>query len=446
MKNHPQTPSMIDLARDAVTLAKRQGAKEASATATRSRDVSVEWRDGKLERVSEATTRNLVLQLYVDGRYSSVQTSDLRPDALASFVSSSIDLTRTLAADPHRKLPDPELYRGQSSTELSLEDPGHAGLTPDDRRRFAEALESAARAADPTANIISVTSAFRDSAKEVHHVTSNGFEGSQRMTHFQPHAEVSLKDPDGRRPEEYEYAFTRFRSDLPSPEQLGKNATRRALGRVGSTKAPSGVMTMVVEDRSAGRMMGMTLGAMVASAVQQKRSFLEGKIGEKVGSAKLDVVDDPLLARGIGSRHFDSEGLAARRLPLFTEGALSSFYVDTYYGRKLGAKPTTAGPSNLVWRLGDRDLTGLLADVGEGIFVTGFLGGNSNPATGDFSLGVQGFRLRGGRTAEPIGEMNISGNLGEFWQRLVAVGRDPFPYSQLRTPALVFEGVQFAGV
>ena len=77
--------------------------------------------------------------------------------------------------------------------------------------------------------------------------------------------------------------------------------------------------------------------------------------------------------------------------------------------------------------------------------MTGFLGGNSNSTTGDFSLGVQGFRVRGGVLAEPVSEMNIAGNQKDFWKRLVAVGSDPFPYSAMLTPTLVFEGVQFAG-
>jgi PmbA protein len=88
----------------------------------------------------------------------------------------------------------------------------------------------------------------------------------------------------------------------------------------------------------------------------------------------------------------------------------------------------------------------MAADAKEAVLVTGFLGGNSNGTTGDFSLGVQGFRIRGGVVAEPIGEMNVSGNVLDLWKRLVAVGNDPFPYSKLRTPTMVFEGVQFAGV
>ncbi len=58
---------------------------------------------------------------------------------------------------------------------------------------------------------------------------------------------------------------------------------------------------------------------------------------------------------------------------------------------------------------------------------------------------MRGFRIRGGKIAEPVGEMNVSGNQVELWKRLAAVGNDPYRYSSMRTPTLVFEGVQFAG-
>jgi PmbA protein len=84
--------------------------------------------------------------------------------------------------------------------------------------------------------------------------------------------------------------------------------------------------------------------------------------------------------------------------------------------------------------------------VGEGVFVTGFLGGNSNGTTGDYSLGIQGFMIRNGEVSEPVAEMNISGNQLDLWKRLVGIGNDPYELSTLRTPTLVFEGVSFAGV
>ena len=197
--------------------------------------------------------------------------------------------------------------------------------------------------------------------------------------------------------------------------------------------------------RAAGRLVPHLLGPLSAGSLQQKRSMFEGKLGQVIGSAWLDLVDDPLVVKGFGSQLFDSEGMAARRRPIFEAGQLKTYFVDNYYGRKLKMEPTTARTSNLAWKLGDKGQEALLSDLKDGLLVTSFLGGNSNSTTGDFSLGISGFRVRGGKLAEPIAEMNLSGNHLEFWKSLVAVGNDPYPYSPLRTPTLVFEKANVAG-
>lgn len=438
--------NLPDVAQGVVALARKKGASEVAASAYRVRNVEVQWRDGKVERVSEATTRGLGLELYVDGRYSAVSTSDLRPEAVDRFVEDSVALTRTLAADPHRALPDPKLYEGQPQVDLDLEDHRYGEIDAPRRRRIAEEMEAAARAVKGAEAILSVTTGFGDTLAESFRVHSNGFVGSRRVTDFGMSAQVSVKDPDGRRPEDWDAASARHFAELPSPGDVGRRASERALGRLGSRKGESALLTMVVENRSAGRLLGFLLGPLAAAALQQKRSYLDGKLGRQVGSALLDLGDDPLVPRGLGSRLFDGEGIAAKRFPLFERGVLRNYYVDNYYGRKLGMRPTTRGSSNLAWKLGSKDRDGLVADAREGILVTGFLGGNSNSTTGDFSVGAQGYRIRGGAVAEPVGEMNVSGNHLEVWQRLAAIGADPYRWSAARTPTLLFERVQFAGV
>lgn len=434
-----------DVAQGALQAARAKGAQDAAARVYRVRDVTLQWRDGQVEKVTEATTRGLGIQLYVDGRYSGASTSDLRPEAVAAFLETQIALTRALTPDPFRTLPDPRLYEGQARVDLQLEDPRYSGVTPEQRRAWAKALEEGARAVKGKDRILSVTTGVSDTRAEAVRVHSNGFAGERVDTSFFVSAEVSVQDPDGRRPEDYSYAGTRFVAELPDPAGEGRTAAERTLGRVGAHKGASAVLTMVIENRAAGRLVGALMGPLSAQSIQQKRSFLEGQAGQAIGSPLLEITDDPHIPKGFGSRLWDGEGLAARPLPIFEAGLLRNYYVDTYYGKKLGLPPTTAGSSNLRWKLGAKDLAALLRDVQDGILVTGFLGGNSNATTGDFSLGVQGYRVRGGLLAEPVSEMNIAGNQKDFWKRLVAVGSDPFPYSAARTPTLVFEGVQFAG-
>jgi PmbA protein len=443
-KNKPE--DMPSIAQACIELSRKKGAEAASADVYRVRKVEFQWRDGNAEKVAEATTRGVQLDLYVDGRYAQVSTSDMRPEALESLIGDTVEVARSLAVDPYRGLPDPALYQGQAKLDLGLEDPGYDELTMDHRRRLAEETEAGARSVKGGDAILSVTAGVEDTLSERFLVNSNGFSGASRDTAFSVFAEVSVKDDDGRRPEEDSMAVSRRFAGLPSGTLIGREAGERAVARLGSRKGDSAVMPMVVDNRSAGRMVAMLTGPLSGSSLQQKRSFLEGKLGEPVFGDKITIFDDPLLVGGLGSRLWDNEGIAARRRAIVDGGVLKSYYIDTYYGRKLGTAPTSGSASNLSWNAGERDPVALIAAVGDGMFVTGFLGGNSNGLTGDFSLGVRGFRIREGKLAEPVAEMNISGNHLEFWKKLAAVGNDPYPYSSRRTPTLVFDGVTFAGV
>ncbi len=434
------------VAHDAVDAALKAGAQGVAARIAKVREVGVQWRDGQIEQVTESTTRGLGLSLYVDHRFASVSTSDLRREAIQPFIADAVAMTRTLSEDPFRTLPDPALYADRPTLDLQFADPAYGTMTAARRRDLARAIEDAARSVPLAERILSVTTSVSDSRSEMFRVASNGFEGERVDTSFWLSGSVTVQDDDGRRPEEGDLSGGRFIGDLGDPAAVGRSSAERALARLGARKVGSGVMTLVLDNRAGGRFVGALLSPLAASAIQQRRSFLEGRAGQVVGSPLLSLADEPLIPKGFGSRHFDGEGISAHRLPLFEAGVLKNFYVDTYYGKKLKMAPTTGSTSNLDWGLGPKSQAELIAEADEGVFVTGFLGGNSNGTTGDYSLGIQGFMIRAGAIAEPVAEMNISGNQLDLWKRLVGVGNDPYEYSSMRTPTLVFEGVSFAGV
>lgn len=436
---------MLAIAQSCIAIAKSAGASDAGARAYRVRDVSLDYRDGKVEKISESTTRGVNLQLYVDGKYSTVSTSDLRPDALKTFIGDTIAVARAIAPDPFRALPDAALYKGQSDANLQLEDPKYFGVTADDGRRIAKITHDAARTVKGSDAILSVTSSYSSNLVENWMVTSNGFSGTNRGTSFFVSAQVSAKDSDGRRPEELDYAGSRFWGSVPDAASVGVGAAQRTMRRLGSKKGETAAMTVLVDNRAAGRLVGMLGAALQAGNLQQKRSFLEGKLGQQVVSPLMSITDDPLVTKGFGSRKFDNEGIAAKPRVVFENGVLRSYYVDTYYGRKLKMEPTSGSTSNLSWKLGAKSQKELLAEAKNALLITSFIGGNSNSGTGDFSVGVVGFLVRNGEIAEPVAEMNLSGNHLEFWKKLVAIGNDPFAYSAMRAPTLVFENVSVAG-
>jgi PmbA protein len=438
---------LLEKAKSVVKSAQDRGAQGVRASIGRTRSSTIEWRDGKLDRLRESTQMGLGITLFVEGRFSSNSTSDLRPEAVDKFLDEIIATTKVLAKDPHRKLPDPKRYEGQFEGDLKIFDQaGSNAITAVDRRRTVQALEEAARSAPGNDRLISVKSTCSDSLNESAMVNSNGMEGSINSSSFVLVAETSARDEGDRKPEGWWYAVSCYRDKLPSVESIGKEATRRAVMALGAKPEPSGEYPCVIENVVAGTLLNQLSAPLSGSAIQQKRSFLADKMDKQIANEKLTIIDDPHVIEGLGSRTYDGEGMTSIKRPIIEKGVLKTFLLDTYYASKLNMEPTTSGISNVVFSYGDKDLDGLLRAMDKGILITGFSGGNSNSATGDFSIGVRGLWIENGKPSRPIAEMNLAGNHLNFWNKLAEMGGDAFLSSSVRCPSMRFDKVQFSGV
>jgi PmbA protein len=434
----------LELARWAVAQARKSGASDAAADLAYSRDIEVQYRDGTLEQLKESVQNSLTLSVYANSRYSVHSSNDLRKPALEKFIGEAVAMTQYLAEDPFRSLPDPKYYAGQKQLDLHLYDPAYDNLASDARVKIAREIEEIAHAQGE--KIISCTSYYSDSSYGNVMVRSNGFEGEAHHSGYSSGAEVTVDDGKGGRPAGSFFTQTRFLKKLPTAEYVGKEAAKDAFNRVGQAKMASGQYDMVILNRSGNRLLFALYGAMQGRALQQKTSYLDGKVGQKIASEKLTMVDDPFVDTGLGSRLFDSEGMAAKRLVMIDKGVLKGYYINWYYGRKLKMEPTTASYSNVVFEYGQKSFDDMVKGMKKGIVVTDFIGGNSNPTTGDFSFGIIGAYYEDGKLIRPVNEMNISGNLLDIWNQLVEVGNDPWEYSAMRRPSMLFTGVQFSGV
>jgi len=438
------TKERLELAHWAANTAIRAGADDAAVDISNSRAVETEFRDGKLDRVKESTQNSLNISLYVDSKFSGHSTNDLRRESLESFIKKTVAMTRLLTEDEYRGLPDPKYYQGQKEMDLDLLDSGYSGVTAEHRVEMARELQGLT--ASKSDKVVSCTAGYYDDETEAIKVHSNGFEGTRQSTSFAYGVEVTIDDGKGGLPADWCYATTRFLSDMPKAEKLAQTAIDRAEAKIGQAKIESGSFDMVVFNRAAGNPIYALYGPMSGRSLHQKRSFLDGLLDTKIASELLTVIDDPFIKRGLGSRTYDGDGMPTRKRALIDKGVFKEFLIDYYYGRKLGVEPTGGSTTNIVFEYGDKTSDDMIKDVTKGIFVTGFIGGNSDSTTGDYSWGLRGMLIEDGKLVKPVNEMNISGNLLELWQSLVAVGNDPYPYSRLQRPSLHFKNVQFSGL
>jgi len=436
------TNDKYTLADLAIEHALKNGADQVSVVIDDNRSTSIEIRDQKIDSLQESNQNGFRISLYADKKYSSHSTNRMKKDELLKFIDEALVATRFLASDEFRSLPDPELYYKGGSANLNVFDSGFDSVEPKTKIDLARNVHDEAFKKDD--RIISVSSSYYDNINNRVMVASNGFRGDSANTYISLSASVSMKSDSGR-PSDYWYENSLFFDKLKTTG-IGEKALQRTIRKMGPKKIGSGKYTVLIENRVASRICSPVFQSLQGNSLYNKQSFLIGMENKPIGSSKLTVSDDPSILSGMGSRLFDDEGLAATRRSVIENGVLKSYFIDDYYGKKLGMKPTSGGSSNIIFNTGTRGMDEMLASVKKGVLITGFIGGNSNSSTGDFSFGIEGFYIENGIIIHPLNEMNIAGNMNQFWFNLVETGNDFLENESVRIPSLMFENIDLSGL
>ena len=383
----------------------------------------------------------------------------LEKDKLEDFIIKAIDMVRMLGEDPCRRLPDPSRTEQNAKTgrELGLYNEALEQSDSDSRLARANAMsiwkEHAAHTEEGF-NMISEECEYSESYDDSMTIDSLGFEGRHTESSFSFFAEVTIQDKEGNRYSGYWWE-TSCNNSVADPSECSRKALQKAVAQIGPQPRRSGRARMVVDSSVASRLVAPVINALNGSALQQKMSFLEGTLGKKVFSEGMTLMDLPRTAGKNGSRMYDSEGVATKDAPIIKGGVVSQYFINTYNAAKMGIEPTVEDASRPLLmpymkgvELADKENSVSLKDILQycknGILVTGFNGGNSNPVTGDFSFGIEGFAFSKGKITHPVREMLITGNLKDLWNSLIAAGADARPSSRWQIPTIAFENVSFS--
>jgi PmbA protein len=438
-----------DRALDIVTRARRAGADAADAVLGASASVEVSVRLGALEDVGRSEEEELGLRVFVGRRSASVSTSDLSPQAMDALVERAVAMAREAPEDKWAGLaPEDRLLRG-AIPDLDLrdaDDPSPAAL-----KQTALAAEDAARAVPGVTN----SEGGGASASRVSWAlaTSHGFAGAYATTSHAVSASV-LAGSGGAMQRDYGHRSARHRANLPSPEDVGREAGERAVARLNPGKAASGPMPVLFDPRVGASLIGHLTGAISGAAIARGTSFLLGKLGERIFAEGIAIIDDPLRPQGLRSRPFDGEGLAVSSTRLIEDGVLTTWLLDSASARQLGLEPTGhaarggagapgVSTTNTYLAPGSTSRDELIAGVKKGVYVTELIGQGVNGVTGDYSRGAAGFLIEDGKLTTPVDEFTIAGNLKDMFLHLTPASDLEFRYAT-NVPTLRVDGMTVA--
>jgi PmbA protein len=428
---------LLELGDGILVMALKRGGRDLVAECVlRSGDeLSARIRKGEPELVEEAGTRAAGLRVIQGKRVASTSTSDLTEAGIDRFVADAIELVTLSQEDPFAGPADPKLLCDPSAVpDLDLYDPAGGAVDAERAIVVAREAEAAAFAFDPRITN-SEGATFGRTAGGVAMVLSSGFRAAYAGSYQSLSVASVAADDGGKNRRGYHWTARRHLAELDPPADVGREAARRTLRKLGARTVRTCEVPVVFDPDAARSILGLLAGCVMGSAIWRKSSYLVDREGSRVASDLVTVVDDPLIPRAPGSRAFDGEGLASRRNVVVEKGILRTYLCDSYSARKLGRDSTASaargggagvGPStsNFVLQPGGESNADIVSGTRSGLYVTEMMGFGFNAVTGDFSRGASGFWIEGGELAYPVSEVTISLNVDDLWHRIDAIGKD----------------------
>ena len=432
---------LAELAEDVVRRCRSAGASAAEVGASIDTGLSVSVRLGDTETIEHTRDRSFGVTVYFGQRKGSASTADLAPDSIAKTIEQACAIARYTEADPAagladaalmaREFPDLDLWH---PWDIDVEGAIALGLQIEDAGRAVPGISNSEGAAVQAGETVSV------------YANSHGFTGRERGTRHLLSVALLAEDDNGMQ-RDYWYDAVRAAEDFMDPAALGRKAAERTLARLDARRLSTRQSPVLFAPEVARGLIGSLVSAVSGGNLYRKASFLLDHAGKAVLPTFVDIVEDPLIARGQGSASFDAEGVATRRSALVQGGVLQRYVLGSYSARKLGLQSTAnaGGVHNLVVKTGDDDFAAMLRRLGTGLLVTEVMGQGVNLVTGDYSRGASGFWVEDGAIAYAVEEITIAGNLRDMLLGIVAIGSDVDRRSHILCGSILVERMTIAG-
>ncbi len=437
---------LLDFARETVDETCKAGADFADVYAGRGRHVSVEVENGSIRSTDVGRTDSLTLRAFVGGgrgklSISGLQALDTSPSELAR---QAVEMARAADRDPDfRSLPH---FQEHQEVE-GLYDEKVENLSPADAVQIAGRAVDEARAVDPQAIVMAEVSI----SAGIGAIANSLGVAIQRPSSSIEHgvfAVIRRGDDTGAF---YDFDAGRNLDDVDLAP-VGRSAAEGALTFLGARRIETRPMPVILGPLSSYSLMKTLAAAANAESIQRRRSYLVGRLGDKIGSSNLTIRDDAFVPRGLSSGAYDAEGALRRRVAIWEEGRFAAMLHNSYTAGKADAEnsghATRSGgiaPTNVFIELGKKTAAEIISDIDEALYIN--LGSLSiHPTSGDISTSVDfGYKIEKGRFAYPVANAMLAGHVFDLLAGIEAVSSDYRSEPGAVMPTILISSLDIAG-
>jgi PmbA protein len=438
------------LAEQLVKKCLKKGADAAEVYIQSGRSLSLEVRKGEVETVQEAAAAGVGFRVFVKGRMAFASSNDLGEKALEEAIGRAVEFARVTTADPNNVLPDDE-----GVTEVAgLYDPETARVPME---RKIELLKTTEKLAMKDPRITKSDGAsYGESEAETVIANSSGLLKSYRAGACGYGVSV-VAEKGEQKSSGSEACSRRFFADLKPAEKVAAKAAEDAYEMLDPRPVKTQRAAVIFTPDVAYALLGGIIGAVNGERVLQGASFLAKKVGQRIGSELLTLIDDGTRPRGVASAPFDGEGVPTQKRVVVEKGVLRGFMYNTIVARRAGVKSTGnasrggftglpgIGPHSFYMAAGPVKPEAIIKATEAGFLVKEVTGYGINPVNGNFSGGASGFWVEKGKVAFPVKGLTIAGTAAEMLEGIDMVADDLDLERAMAAPTFRIRVLQIGG-
>ena len=424
------------------------GCTAAEVLLTDEEQFSVNVQKGEIEDYSSAHSFGLNLRVQLDGKNGYAYTELLEDPA--RLVMKAMDNAKAIeSTDDHPMQPACE-YQTVTPPECRAMD-----MTAEEKIAYVKKLEKALFEADN--RVLRSEETMIGTAtvtKRLHNTLGLAADSTRKIAY-------SVIVPIMQQGEEIKNSVAfRTGNEVFNIDEIVKEGVDLANEQFNADPVPSGEYKVLLRSDAASSMLAGFSGMFSADACQKGLSLLADKLGQRIASEVVTILDDPFYYKN--PRAFDDEGVPSVTKKVVDRGELTTFLHNLKTAKKAGvastsnagrssAGPVGVAPSNFYITEGEKSYDELVRELDNGVIITEVKGLHSglNAISGDFSLQANGLLVENGRIVRNVGRITVAGNFIKLMHNIIAVGSDlrwGFPMGpNVGSPSLLVEKLVISG-
>ncbi len=441
-----------ELATRLIDRAISNGADEAEVFFRAAKNLGIEVKNQKIETLESSISYGYAIRLFKDKKLGFSYATNL--DISENVVDNALEASKYAEPDDYNGLPS---YDNPSIVEIF--DRNIASISEKDALENIMKMELAALNKDTRIKKTRKASGSF-STSDTYIFNSHGLIADYTSSACSAQI-MAIAENENESQLGWYFSGSRFLDDIDF-ENIGAEAAKRALDLLNAGKIAPTKGYILLDNSVAVDFLTLLATALSSESVQKGKSLLANKVGHQVLNERVNIIDNGVLNRRLGSRPFDDEGVPTQKKVLIENGILKGFIYNTYTAKKDRVSSTgnalrggfsnlpSVAPTNLYIESAKneyiQDFENLIKNTRKGMYVYETMGMHTaNPISGEFSVGVSGLWIENGELKQPIKEAIISGNMIDLFTKIVMIGNDLSFFGNIGSPSLLIEDIDISG-